>query len=294
MRIFITGATGYIGKAVAKAFRFRGHEVYGLIRSHSEPLLEVNEVIPIHGSIDQILSFDFLLNKMDAFIHCAFERSPEGIIKDASLIDQIMTLSHPFTFIYTSGVWIYGSSDSILDENSPCNPPNFVKWRGVHESKVLDNPSSNIKKMVFRPGCVFGGSGGLTDIFFKQLHAPEFEIIGSGQNHWPMIHVDDLAQAYVKAVESPLDREILNVCDESQFTVKHMAEACIQLGKGQQKMRFLSEDESFQKFGVLTEGLLLDQRVSSQKIRKALQWKPVHKNFLADLEVYFKAWQNSK
>ena len=172
MRVFITGASGYIGHSVAKAFRAKGHTVYGLVRSQDNANhLLTHEIWPIMGEMDNPESYRPILEEVEVAVHCAFDYSPKGIENDEKVIDTILSVfsqnPYPRSLIYTSGVWVYGSRGTqVVDESMPLNPLEIVKWRPNHEEKVLNAATQTLRPVVIRPGCVYGGAGGMMkDIF---------------------------------------------------------------------------------------------------------------------------------
>src|SRR4029450_1243631 len=107
----------------------------------------------------------------------------------------------PKTFLYTSGVWVYGSTgDQPADETTPLTPLHLVAWRPAHEQMVLS--ATNVRGIVFRPGCVYGKPGSLTAAWFEGASKGDLSVVGDGKNRWAMVHVDDVAEAYVRAAES--------------------------------------------------------------------------------------------
>jgi nucleoside-diphosphate-sugar epimerase len=203
MRVFVTGASGYVGNAVAQAFRQAGHKVYGLVRSQQNAIeLYKAEIIPVLGDLRQPESYLKAAENAEVLVNCAFDMSKEGISLDELTLDTFIKIAGkvnlPRTIIYTSGVWIYGNTNSnIADEASPLIPLAKVKWRLKHEEKVLQAAKANIRTIVMRPGTIYGGSGGLTSIWFKSVDNGEPQIIGTGENRWAMVHKDDLGRAYV-------------------------------------------------------------------------------------------------
>ena len=138
MRIFVTGASGYIGHAVAKAFRAKGHSVFGLVRADDQARqLMLEEITPVMGDLEQPHSYQGVLKNVEVAVHCAFDYSSEkGVERDAATIDAILQIFSksplPRTFIYTSGVWVYGSRGyELVDESMPLKPLDVVKWRPI-------------------------------------------------------------------------------------------------------------------------------------------------------------------
>lgn len=188
MNVFVTGATGYIGGAVAAAFRRAGHRVFGLARSSEKARsLAREEIVPVLGDLAAPESFLAVARGCDTFVHCASENSGATIVRDRAAIDTFLAASRdataPRAFLYTSGVWVYGDTGGrTVDETSPLAPLDLVRWRVEHEQLVLAAASAQLRTLVLRPGCVYGGSGGLTVPWFASAVAGEVEMVGDGTN----------------------------------------------------------------------------------------------------------------
>lgn len=297
MRIFVTGASGYIGRAVAKAFRSKGHIVYGLVRSEDNArLLSLDEIWPIIGDLNNPETYNYILNEVEVAVHCAFENSENGVELDNKTIDTVLSVfsQSPLSkaFLYTSGVWIYGATgNQIADEATPVNPIDLVKWRSRHETKVLKASSSHLRTVVLRPGCVFGGVGGLTSILFSTTYNGSVSIVGDGSNRWAMVHLEDLAYAYVSAIEKELTNVILNVVDDSSFTVKEMAEAVARAAGMPEKVVSFSLEEAQKRFGSLAPALMINQQINNARIKRLLHWSTHHAPFVNEIDIYYNAWK---
>lgn len=301
MRIFITGAAGYIGHGVAKAFRAKGHTVYGLVRSEEDAhLLSLDEIWPIVGDLAQPESYLQVLNDVEVVVHCAFDfSSDKGVEHDASTIDAILEAfsksSLPRTFIYTSGVWVYGSRGyKMVDESMSLNPIEISKWRPAHEEKVLKATSPHLRTLVMRPGHVYGGIGGLTNILFTSTQNGAVTIIGEGHNRWPLVHLQDLAHAYVSAVERELTGIVLNVADDSTLTLREIAEAIARAANIEGKINVLSMEEAKNQFGLLAEGVAIDLTIDNSRIKRLLKWQIHHAPFIYEADLYYKVWRTTQ
>jgi len=301
MRVLVTGAAGYVGHGVARAFRAKGHTVYGLVRSEEDAhLLSLDEIWPIIGDLDHPDSYSHALDEVEVAVHCAFDfSSDKGVEQDEKTIDTIIGLfsksPFPRSFIYTSGVWVYGSMGyKMADESMPLNPIDIIKWRPSHEEKVLKATSSNLRTVVIRPGCVYGGVGGLTNILFTSTLNGAVTIVGEGHNRWPMVHLQDLAHAYVSAAENELTGIILNVVDDSTATLREMAEAIAVAAHLEGKINVLPIEEAKKQFGPLVDGFLIDLTVNNSRVKRLLGWQIHHAPFVYEANLFYSAWQTAQ
>lgn len=297
MKILITGAFGYIGRAVAKAFREKGHCVYGLVRKqHQADLILQDEILPVIGDLSQEETYSDILHEVEVVVHCGFSPLKNGPEIDAKLIDTVLknfsSTPHSRSFIYTSGIWVYGScGDRIVDESTPLNPVQKVIWRPSLEEKVIQASSAQLKTAVIRPGVVYGGVGGLTQLLFETSEKGAAPLIGDGSNHWPMIHLLDLAHAYVSVVEKEANRVILNVVDDSTVTLRELLDSIAHLTGKKEKMGAISLEQAEKQFGKLAEGLAIDLKVNNSRIKRLLDWKVHHAPFINEIDIYYSAWK---
>jgi nucleoside-diphosphate-sugar epimerase len=186
---------------------------------------------------------------------------------------------------------VYGDTgDRMVDETTPPNPPKLVAWRPAHEQMVLQ--ASGVRGLVIRPGDVYGGPGGLTGQWFAgpSTGKPPL-VVGDGRNRPPMVHVDDLADAYVRVAESGLAAEIFNVNDRSRLTVLEMAAAAARAAGYEGEVRPTPLAEARTTMGDFADALALSQHVDARKAVRLLGWHPSHEGFLDEADVYYRAWK---
>ena len=301
MKIFVTGATGYIGGAVAEAFARRGHSVFGLARSREKArALEAREIVPVLGEMKKPDTYSEAASEAQVLIHCAAEYSADYESLDRLTVQTFLELAKkakaPRTILYTSGVWLYGDTGSIaVDESEAFESSFLIPWRAQHEKKVLEASGATVRGLVVRPGCVYGGRGGLTGIWFGAADGGKgAPVIGEGQNRWAMIHVEDLADLYLRLAESNVSGELFNATDRSRFTVLEMAKAAsIAAGRGGEIKR-LTPQEGEAAFGAMAKGMALDQHVDSSKAVRLLGWNPRFGGFPEHADRFYAAWKAAK
>lgn len=284
MKIFVTGATGYIGRAVAEALRRRGHRVAGLTRSAAKARsLAAAEIEPVVGDMRDAKAWQRAGWEADVLVHCAVEYGPDYERLDREAVGALLGFGGKV--VYTSGVWQYGPGGPFHEAAAFSGKP-LLPWRSEHEKRVL-----SAKGLVLRPGCVYGGTGGLTGLWFQgAVESKAAPIVGDGANRWAVVHVADLADLYARAAESALSGELFNAADGSRFTVREMAEAASRAAGAGGAVNALSFPDAEKAYGGMAHGLALDQDVDSAKASRLLGWTPRFKGFPGDAGLYFAAW----
>ena len=292
MRIFITGATGYIGFNVAQAFRRAGHQVWGLTRSaHKANRLAQQEIRPVIGDMQEPDSYRAVAAQADALVHAAVDYQNDTAELDTLTVKTLLNTAKPgATLIYTSGVWVHGNTNGqLVDETAPLKPIGAVAWRPDVEQMVLT--ATRVKGIVIRPGVVYGKGGGLTGAWFAgAVNGGELQVVGDGRNHWAMVHVDDLAEGYVKAAESGLRGEVFNLVG-STSRVADMVQTIAQAAGADKSANFIPPAEAAETMGAMAEALAIDQQIDARKARARLAWQPQHPSFMDSVETYLAAWQ---
>ncbi len=296
MRVFVTGATGYVGFAVATALRRAGHDVYGLTRAAAKvPQLARQEIRAVIGDIGDPKSYADTAEACSVLVHAAFESSASAVTKDKTAVDALIEAgrrgAQPKTLIYTSGVWVHGDTGGkLVDETDPLKPIKLVAWRPAHEQLVLQ--AKAVRGLVIRPGCVYGGRGGLTGAWFEAAAAGKAPtVVGSGHNRWTMVHVDDLADAYVRAAESGLAGEVFDVTDRSRATVLELATAAARAAGFQGELRPVPLGEARRTMGDFADALALDQHVDARTAVRLLGWQPRHGGFVDEADLFYASWK---
>jgi nucleoside-diphosphate-sugar epimerase len=285
MMVFLTGATGYIGSAVAGALLHAGHSVIGLARSdEAAGQLHLSGIGAHRGDLTSPTSVIAAASAADATIHTG--TTNDGSI-DRRAVDAMLqaVTGSGKPFVYTSGVWVLGDTgDKVADETWPVRPLALVAWRPALEQLVLETAQRNVRAIVIRPAVVYGRGAGIPADFVKSARETgAARYVGPGTNRWPVIHVDDLASLYLAAMEKAPAATLLHAADGSAHRVKEIAEAAsIGAGAGGSTESWPLE-EARKTLGAYADALALDQQVSAEKARAMLGWKPRAASILEDL-----------
>ena len=276
MRVLLTGGTGYIGSAVLDALLRAGHHVDALVRNREKAAqVQLRGAHPIIGDLSQAASYAAVAAAADGTIHAAMDDSPRGHALDALALDTFLAPSpRPGRFfIYTSGVWVLGPAPSAVAEDAVVNPIELSAWRAPHEQRVLEAANVDFRTMVVRPGIVYGGSRGIVGDLFKSAANGLVRVIGSGENHWPLVYDRDLGELYLMLATSATASGVFHANDECDESVNDLVTAIAGHVAIKPSVRKVPLTEAHKKMGPYAEALALDQIVRSPRAR-ALGWSP--------------------
>jgi nucleoside-diphosphate-sugar epimerase len=280
MKIFLTGATGYIGSAVLDAALRANHQITALVRTpQAADALASRGVTPVLGDLKTVKSYRAAADTHDAYIHTAADVSANREDVDRKAIDTLLGLaaarakSSPVSFVYTSGIWVLGSNAQPMDETAQANPGPLLGWRMAHEQVVLQAATSNLRTSVIRPGVVYGGNRGMVSDLLKNALNGLIRVIGTGENHWPLVYDRDLADLYVRVAAIPEASGIYHANDEGDETVNAIVEGIVRHLSMPPDVRHVPLAEARKKLGAYADALALDQRVRGPRAR-ALGWTP--------------------
>lgn len=284
MTVFVTGATGYIGSAVVQALRAEGHEVHGLARSLSAAArLENAGVEVVWGALTELSVLYRGARAADAVIHLGATGNPDqGEVDTAAvgaMLNAVEGTGKPF--IYTSGLWVLGpTGDQVADEDAPLHPADIVAWRAEVEATMRDAADWGIRSVVLRPAVVYGRGGGTPGLFVSAARKKGVvRYVGDGSQRWPFVHVDDLADLYVRALDTPAGT-VLNAAAGPSFPVVDVADAAAQANGAVTESWPL--DEARRVLGSYADALVLDQQVSAERAL-GLGWKPSRPSVIDEL-----------
>lgn len=297
MRVFLTGATGYIGSAVREALVRAGHDVTALVRSAAKgKRLTQQGVKVIVGDLGDPSTYRDQAEGFDAYVHTAYDPSPRGPEIDRKTIETLRDRawrSSRSVLIYTSAVWVLGSSREPVDETAPVNPTPLVAFRPAHESLVLDANGGGLRAIVVRPGIVYGGAHGIIAEMLRDADNGIMRVIGNGENHWPLIYDRDLADLYVKLVSHREAAGIFHATEDAEERVIDLVKAMSRHVEFTPEVRYMPIAEARTKLGSYADVLALDQIVRSPRARE-VGWSPSLKSVGGNVPRLLEEWRNGR
>ena len=301
MKVLVTGATGYAGFYAAIALRVSGHHVYGLTRDDSKPRaqeLQKHEVELAIGDVSEPESYRQFIENSDAIVHAMMDfENPQDT--DLTLFDTLQKVAESSTrnrcFVYTTGCSIYGKRpERVMDETTPANPDHKLAFRMEMEQKLFTMSIPNCHKVVLRPGFMYGldGKSSITGMWFQMGQEGKAIYRGNKDKGWSWVHVRDLAEAYVKVVESSkaIDGEVFCIADEQRHKCIDVMRACLKATGYNGEIKFGEPQED----NVISVWFDQNEFITSQKARRLLGWVPQHIGVIDEIKTYYSAWKASQ
>lgn len=290
MKVFLTGATGYVGQAIVRSLSTTRHDIFGLVRSEAgAEKLTQQGVIPIRGDILNLTLLREQAAQADGTIHTAFQFGANVAAEDHNAVNAMLEGMEGSgkPFVYTSGAWIYGATKGqIVDEISPLNIPPIYQFtgRGEVEQLVLKYVHKGVRSIITRGGMAYGHSGGPLTLFLDQLQEGRvLRHVGDGNNRFPAIHIDDFAELYKLALEKAPAGSIYNVTDDSVMTFKDVFVLLAKVNGADITVESWSLEDARQILAQFADAFTMDQIVSSDKAKRELGWLPKENSLLEEI-----------
>ena len=289
MRIFVTGATGFIGTPTVKELISAGHKVLGLARSDAGAKSLAALGADVHrGSLEDLDSLRKGASSSDAVIHLGFlhdfSKFKENCEIDKQAIEALGSVlagsNRPL--IVTSGTAGLATPGQVATEDTVV-PPDFPIPR-VSEQTALALVAKGVNASVMRLPQVHNTikQGLVTYLIAVAREKGVSAYVEEGRNRWAAAHVLDVAKLYRLALEKHELGAKYHAVAEEGVAMRDIAEV---IGKGLKvPVESLSMDEAQAHFGFLSMFASHDLRASSAQTREKLGWKPTGPGLIADLE----------
>lgn len=286
-RIFVTGATGFIGIPVVKELIAAGNKVLGMARSDegARSLAAIGAEVQ-RGSLDDLDSLRKGATAADAVIHLAFVHDFSKFVENCQIDKRaIETLGSVLAgsdrpLIVTSGVAGLAGPGRVATEDMDV-PPDFPFPR-VSEQTALT--LKGVKASVMRLPQVHDPrkQGLVTYLIAIAREKGVSAYVGEGRNRWAAGHVSDAARLYRMTLEKHEAGAKYHAVGEEGVPMRDIAES---IGRGLNiPVKSISPDEAQAHFGWLALFAASDLQASSQKTQKKLGWKPTGPGLIADLD----------
>ncbi len=293
MKVFVTGATGFVGKAVIKALRQRDHEVVGLVRDVNKgKALAQSGVTLAVGDMLNPSTYEGVVQTVDAVIHTAQYgiqgRLTGKKLKQIEQADALMTrtlseacLEYDKKFIYTSGCFNYGDrGDEWITEETSLLPSPLGEGHTQMVKLLLSlYKEKYLRVIIVAPGFVYGSGGLFKQSFYDTLLKGQLRVFGAGKNYWSSIYVNDLAAVYALAIESEAYGETYNAVDNQPLLLREMVDL---FTDAMGKKRVGTMAPWLLKLiigGPLVDSLVTSFRISNEKVKRELGWQPQYSTF---------------
>ncbi|MFG2314835.1 NAD-dependent epimerase/dehydratase family protein [Streptomyces tendae] len=285
LKVFITGGSGYIGRSTIAALIRRGIEVTALARSEpSARTVSDLGATPLAGALTDTDVLREAADRADGVIHLGVDYSEGTADVDRAAAEAMLDGAGSRPYVHTGGVWVYGDTDGVVDEDAPLSPPGITAWRLDNEKQVLARTTAGAHPVVVMPGLVYGYSGGLAQSFFVEpgRAAGAVPCLGDGSARWALVHVDDIAELYVLALSAPAGAVYAGVSGQN-LPLADIALALSHAAGCPGRIDSLSLDEALQQMGPIAEAFALDQQFTGARARRELGWTPTRLDALAEL-----------
>jgi nucleoside-diphosphate-sugar epimerase len=290
MRVFVTGATGFIGTAIVQELLSAGHQVLGLARSEAsaEKLINAGAEV-LRGDLEDLESLRKGASESDGVIHAGFihdfTRFAEVCEVDKKAIEtmgQVLAGSDR-PLIVTSGTALVSPGKlATEDMRTPVNPA----WPRASEQAADNAAALGVRTAIIRLSPSVHGDDdkhGFVPILVNIAREKGFSVyIGEGQNRWNAVHRLDAAHLYRLTIENAAPGARYHAAAEEGIAVKAIAEAIAeQLGI---PVKSITPEAAAEHFGWFAQMTAIDCPASSAWTQEQVNWRPAHPTLLSDIK----------
>jgi nucleoside-diphosphate-sugar epimerase len=291
MRVFVTGATGFIGSAVVKELIAAGHQVLGLCRSEDKAAALAAAGAEVYrGSIQDLDGLRAGAAQSDGVIHLAFNHDFSTFMQNCEDDRQV---------VRALGAALAGSNRPLIVTSGTAMASTVPGQPATEDGPTLS--SAVIPRVASEEavGALVAEGGNVAIVRLPQVHDTTrqglvshviqiarqkgfYGYMGDGNQRWPAAHVRDVARLYRLAIERAEPGAIYHAVAEEGVSNREIAET---IGKRlQMPVKSIAPDEAQAYFGWMAMFAAHDMPASSEQTRKTLGWTPTGRGMIADLE----------
>jgi nucleoside-diphosphate-sugar epimerase len=294
MKVFCTGASGYIGGSVAAHLAAAGHQVTGLVRSREKAdAVRAFGIEPVMGTLDDGEILAQAAWAADVVVNAASADHKGAVV---ALLDALAGSGK--AFIHTSGSSIVGNrsrgerSDDIFDEDTPITPSPARAARVELNHLILGYHDTGCCPVIVCPSLIYGighGAGRdsvqvplLIKLAKKRGNAAH---AGPGENIWSNVHIDDLVALYMFAI----DKAPAGSFYFAENGENSMREACEAINRtlgfaGPPSAMSMQEAAGEWGEGTAEDTMASNSRVRANRARRELGWRPKARGLIEEIE----------
>ncbi len=293
MKVFCTGASGYIGGSVAVHLAAAGHQVTGLVRTTEKAdAVRARGIEPLLGTLDDAERLAKAAQAADIVVNAA-NADHRGAV--AALLGALAGSGK--LFIHTSGSSIVGTrarghrSDAIFDESSTITPSAARAARVALNNLILSYRDKGCRPVIICPSLIYGLGRGV------EPHSMQVPLLirlarkrgcaayaGLGENVWSNVHIDDLVMLYALAIEKAPAGAFL-FAENGENAMREVCEAINRMLGYQAAPSAMSMEEATAEWG---EGVAEDTMASNSRVRaveaRQLGWRPKARSLIEEIE----------
>jgi nucleoside-diphosphate-sugar epimerase len=287
MRVFVTGATGFVGSAVTQELINAGHRVLGLARSDAGAKFLVDAGAEVHrGDLEEPASLRSGAAISDGVIHCAFNHDfskfAANCEMDRHAIEALGTTlaGSDRPLIVTSGTAVAITPGRPTTEDDAPNSP-MPRVASEHAADAFEAQGVRVSMMRLPQVHDPLKQGLISYLIAVAREKGVSAYVADGLNRWPAVHRLDAARLYRLAIEKGVVGARYNAVGEEGVQLREIAEA---IGRGLNlPVVSQSPEEAAEHFGWLGHFVSLDMPASSALTQQRLGWRPTQVGLMADL-----------
>jgi nucleoside-diphosphate-sugar epimerase len=290
MRVFLTGATGFVGSAIIEELRAAGHQVTGLARSDDSAARLAQWGVEVRrGDVGDPAGLADGARASDGVIHCAFghdfskylEAGETDLRAVSAMAEALAGSGKPL--VVTSGMTA-STPGRLSTEADGAQTEGMASVRGRPEAMALSASETGVRSVVVRlPPSVHDlqQQGLVSQLITTARQTGVSAYVGEGANRWPAVHRRDAARLFRLGLERGQAGERLHAVGEEGVTLRAIAEA---IGKGLGvPTRSLSAEAAANHFGWLALLISNDVPASSATTQRSVGWRPTRPGLLQGL-----------